>query len=122
LRGRFYVSQCEVWGHEVTRDEQKQITEFVERAVRGAEGASPPPMDIEADAIIRALFVRNPAAAYRITMLALGQARELEVQRTEMSEAKRQQHLGWLARLLKKRQARGHQPFSVARLRRDANG
>lgn len=28
-------------------------------------------MDIEADAIIRALFKRNPDAAYRITMLAM---------------------------------------------------
>ena len=28
-------------------------------------------MDLEADAIIRALFVRNPDAAYRITVLAM---------------------------------------------------
>jgi hypothetical protein len=30
-------------------------------------------MDVEADAIIRALFVRNPEAAYRVTMLAMAQ-------------------------------------------------
>jgi hypothetical protein len=51
----------------VTRDEQKAITEFVDRAVGGIQ----PPMDIEADAIIRALFARNPDAAYRITKLAM---------------------------------------------------
>ncbi len=51
----------------MTRDEQKAITEFVDRAVSGIQ----PPMDIEADAIIRALFARNPDAAYRITKLAM---------------------------------------------------
>jgi hypothetical protein len=51
----------------VTREQQKSITEFVARTV----SADHPPMDIEADAIIRALFARNPDAAYRITMLAM---------------------------------------------------
>jgi hypothetical protein len=51
----------------VTRDEHKAIIEFIERTVNGAQ----PPMDVEADAIIRALFKRNPDAAYRITMLAM---------------------------------------------------
>jgi hypothetical protein len=106
----------------LTRDEQKQITEFVERAVNGAEGVCPAPMDIEADAIIRALFVRNPAAAYRVTMLAIRQARELEAQRTEISETKRQSRLGWLRSLLRKRAQRGRQNFSIVNLRRDAKG
>ncbi len=51
----------------MNRDEQKAITQFIE----GAIGGDAPPMDVEADAIIRALFVRNPEAAYRVTMLAM---------------------------------------------------
>ena len=51
----------------MTKDEHKAIIEFVARAV----GDEQPPMDVEADAIIRALFVRNPDAAYRMTMLAM---------------------------------------------------
>jgi hypothetical protein len=61
----------------MNRDEQKHITEFIERAVKGQPDSPLQPMDIEADAIIRALFVRNPEAAYRITMLAIAQARDL---------------------------------------------
>ena len=38
-------------------------------------------MDLEADAIIRALFVRNPEAAYRITKLAMTLESELEALR-----------------------------------------
>jgi hypothetical protein len=58
----------------MTREEQRQITEFVERAVTSSPASPLPPLDVEADAIIRALFVRNPDAAYRMTMLAIGQA------------------------------------------------
>lgn len=54
----------------VTREEHQTILAFIERAVGGEQ----PPMDIEADAIIRALFVRNPEAAYRVTMLAMSLA------------------------------------------------
>ncbi len=53
----------------MNRDEQKAITRFIE----GAVGRDDLPMDVEADAIIRALFVRNPEAAYRVTMLAMAQ-------------------------------------------------
>ena len=80
----------------VTREEQKLITQFVSRAVNGADGVTPPPMDIEADAIIRALFVRTPEAAYRVTMLAMGLERELEVQRREAAARK-----PWLSRFFK---------------------
>lgn len=82
----------------VTRDEQKLITEFVERAVSGEQAA----MDVEADAIIRALFVRNPDAAYRMTMLAMsltGQLRE----ETEVTMPVRKR---WLANFMKREQER----------------
>lgn len=80
----------------MTREEQKSITQLIGRAVTGTEGAALPPMDIEADAIIRALFVRNPEAAYRVTMLAVGLARELEAVRRE-AEARKT----WLSRIFK---------------------
>jgi hypothetical protein len=54
----------------VTREEHSDIREFIDRVVSGEQ----PPLDVEADAIIRALFVRNPDAAYRMTMLALALA------------------------------------------------
>jgi hypothetical protein len=82
----------------VTREEQKTIIEFVCRAVNGANETAPPPMDIEADAIIRALFVRNPEAAYRVTMLAINMASELETLR-QRSAAPARFH--WLSRFFK---------------------
>ncbi len=62
----------------MTRDEQKQIIEFIERAMGAGFDVANATIDIEADAIIRALFVRNPDAAYRVTMLAMRQAEELD--------------------------------------------
>jgi len=59
-------------------------------------------MDVEADAIIRALFVRNPEAAYRITMLAMVQAETLAERRGDQSgplvakDDRAQGLLGWL--------------------------
>jgi len=82
--------------NKVTRDEQKSITEFVERAVSGAQS----PMDVEADAIIRALFVRNPDAAYRVTMLAMLQQDELAALRARPPLPERR---GWLSGLFEKR-------------------
>ena len=58
----------------MTRDEQKAITEFIVRASCPEQST----MDVEADAIIRALFVRNPEAAYRITKLAMRQEAALQ--------------------------------------------
>jgi hypothetical protein len=86
----------------LTRDEQKTITEFVDRAVHGAPGAALPPLDIEADAIIRALFVRNPEAAYRVTMLAIGQARELEARGAELAETRARMRESWFRRLFRR--------------------
>jgi len=82
----------------MNRDEQKQILGFIERAVTGSPGSPPPPMDLEADAIIRALFVRNPEAAYRVTTLAMAMERELEALRAAAGtggEARTRGLLGW---------------------------
>jgi hypothetical protein len=86
----------------MNREEQKQILEFIERAVKGRPDGPLPPMDFEADAIIRALFVRNSEAAYRITKLAMAQEAELELfwASTEPAEAPRQ---GFFARLFSRR-------------------
>ncbi len=95
----------------MTREEHRQITEFFNRALHGKDGAPPAPMDFEADAIIRALFVRNPEAAYRITMLAVAQARELEMLRGQAEAA--QCRKTWLARLFRK-----HPPAKPTAIRR----
>ncbi len=60
---------------------------------------APGPLDVEADAIIRAFFVRNPDAAYRVTMLAMELAKCRQVQ------AGRAAWRGWLKGLLGRRQA-----------------
>jgi hypothetical protein len=86
----------------VTRDEQKSITGFIELAVDPDSGAEEAAVDVEADAIIRALFVRNPEAAYRITKLAMAQAKELALVKTELSEERKSFRMRWLSRLLKK--------------------
>jgi hypothetical protein len=54
------------------------------------------PMDIEADAIIRAMFVRKPDAAYRMTMLAMSLS-ETAAAPVPLTEVVRQK--GWLAGL-----------------------
>ncbi|WP_299959998.1 hypothetical protein [Acidocella sp.] len=59
-----------LFSYPVTREEHTAIIEFIGRAVGGEQ----PPMDVEADAIIRALFKRNPDAAYRVTMMAMALA------------------------------------------------
>jgi hypothetical protein len=71
----------------MTHDEHRAILAFIEHNVGGVQ----PPMDVEADAIIRALFVRNPDAAYRITMLAISLAPPVEREKP---------HRGWLFGLL----------------------
>lgn len=53
-------------------------------------------MDVEADAIIRALFVRNPDAAYRVTMLAMSLSAQIE------AAAEAQRHKSWLTNLFEK--------------------
>ncbi len=68
-------------------DEHRQIIEFIEEAVHPADKATLTPVDVEADAIIRALFVRNPEAAYRVTMMAMQLLRETSGLRAQLREA-----------------------------------
>jgi hypothetical protein len=86
----------------VTREEQKSITGFIEQAVSPKALDQVAPLDVEADAIIRALFVRNPEAAYRITMLAMAQAQQLTGIKAELAAERKSFRGNWLSRLLKK--------------------
>jgi hypothetical protein len=86
----------------VTREEQKSITGFIEQTVRPNSSVHETPLDVEADAIIRALFVRNPEAAYRMTMLAMAQAEELTGIKDELAAERNSFRGNWLSRLLKK--------------------
>lgn len=61
---------------------------------------APGPLDVEADAIIRAYFVRNPDAAYRVTMLAM------ELARCRQAQAGRAAWREWVMGLLGRRQVR----------------
>jgi hypothetical protein len=83
--------------YRVTRDEHKAILAFIEYAMTGDQS----PMDLEADAIIRAVFKRNPDAAYRVTMLAMSSAAPEVAQQP----ADQPRHKGWLAALFDKRHA-----------------
>jgi enoyl-CoA hydratase/carnithine racemase len=85
----------------VTREELKTITRFIEQAVRPDTNAEAP-LDVEADAIIRALFVRNPEAAYRITLLAMAQGEELTGIKAELAAERNSFRGNWLSRLLKR--------------------
>jgi len=87
----------------MNRDEQAQILNVIDQAVRHGPGATLPGFDVEADAIIRAMFVRNPEAAYRVTMLAVEQTRELLHLRTQIAELVRRRNAGWLGRLFRGR-------------------
>ncbi|MDE2318366.1 MAG: hypothetical protein KGK02_01550 [Rhodospirillales bacterium] len=51
----------------VTRQEHQNILTFLETVLKSAHR----PIDLEADAIIRAYLKRNPDAAYRLTMMAM---------------------------------------------------
>jgi hypothetical protein len=84
----------------MNRDEQRQIIALIDRALRhGASSAGA--VDIEADVIIRALFVRHPEAAYRVTKLAIAQSEEIERLRAVVADAARVRRFGWLTRFFK---------------------
>ncbi len=104
----------------MTREEQRAITEFIERAVGRVGAVGLPPLDVEADAIIRALFVRNPEAAYRVTLLAMGQVREVERCRAEVAEGQLRRRRPWLARLFETRRLLRERHRGVAASRRAA--
>jgi hypothetical protein len=84
----------------MNRDEQKQITALVDRALAEGPDGVPVEMDVEADAIIRALFVRNPEAAYRVTKLAVMQSEEIEMLRGLLAALSKRRR-GWLMRLFR---------------------
>jgi hypothetical protein len=84
----------------VTRDEHRSIIALIDEAVHSDNAAAP--MDFEADAIIRALFVRNPEAAYRVTMLAMAQRDALAAVKADLAIATAETEKHWLLRLLKK--------------------
>jgi hypothetical protein len=91
----------------VTQDEQKLITEFVQRVVRGdappaapspwgrpsVQPPAPPlePIDPQADALLKQLFDQHPEARYRIAQLAFVQEHALA------EAANRIQQLEWEA-------------------------
>lgn len=52
----------------VNLQEHKSILAFLDRVLHEAADE---PLDLEADAIIRAYFKRNPEMAYRLTKLAM---------------------------------------------------
>jgi hypothetical protein len=83
----------------MNRDEQRQITALIDRALTDDSVASAGVMDVEADAIIRALFVRNPQAAYRVTKLAIMQSEEIERLRATLAALSQARRSGWLTRL-----------------------
>ncbi len=96
------MSQSVVVRH-MNRDEQKQILALIDRAVNGDPNVPARQLDIEADAIIRALFVRNPEAAYHVTMLAIAQAQQIEALRSALTPPGRTVVQSLLAKLFNKR-------------------
>jgi hypothetical protein len=106
----------------MNRDEQKQILALVDRAVNGTPASPVRPMDVEADAIIRALFVRNPEAAYRVTMLAIAQAQELEALQLAPAAPNQTVAQGFLARLFKRTISESAHEGRMQILERPANG
>ena len=99
----------------MTRDEHRDIIAFIAETVRQDDATEQAPLDVEADAIIRALFVRNPDAAYWVTKLAMAQRETVAQLKLELAEAKAQSSKHWLARWLKNQSRR------QTRTRRDPN-
>ncbi|MDE2238846.1 MAG: hypothetical protein KGJ73_02820 [Rhodospirillales bacterium] len=76
----------------MTRQEHKNILAFLNDVLKGTHA----PLDLEADAIIRAYLKRNPDAAYRLTMLAM------ELSHTaQMPAQSKPTRRGWLPMLLR---------------------
>ncbi len=73
------------------------ILSFIDRVVGGPQA----PIDVEADAIIRAFFKRYPDAAYRMTKLAMSLSEQVE------KEPARARPRGWLAGLIEGRSGAG---------------
>lgn len=81
----------------VTLQEHKAILAFLDRVASTPQD----PLDIEADAIIRAYFKRYPDTAYRLTKLAMAALGASSIE----AEADLPRRRGWLARLGGERRA-----------------
>lgn len=77
----------------MTSEEHHSILRFVE-TIKSNEQA---PIDVEADAIIRALFVRNPDLAYRMTIYAMA-ASAPQVQAVPSHRVRQRSWFSWLLR------------------------
>lgn len=80
----------------VTYDEHMSILAFLS----GLMGSPQEPVDVEADAIIRAFFKRNPDAAYYVTKLAMTLAAQPEPVELPPPPPR---HRNWLSCLLERR-------------------
>ncbi len=94
-----------LWVGKMNRDEQRQILEFIDRTVTNHASSPLPPLDVEADAIIRAQFVRRAEAAYRMTMLAMEQAAQLAILQARAAVPEPTPVPGILNRIFNKRKA-----------------
>lgn len=82
----------------VTHEEHMSILDFLGRLMGGPQEA----VDIEADAIIRAFFKRNPDAAYRVTKLAMSLAADPEPRVVQPAPAPPKSR-NWFSALLERR-------------------
>ncbi|MGE4481381.1 hypothetical protein [Acidocella sp.] len=73
----------------MTLQEHKTILAFLEHVA----GSAQEPLDVEADAIIRAYFKRNPDAAYRMTKFAMALAMPVQAGKADEQEPKRRRWL-----------------------------
>ena len=80
----------------MTHEEHMSILAFLGRLMGGEHES----VDVEADAIIRAFFKRNPDAAYHVTKLAMQLAERDEPSPVEPVQPK---HRNWFAALLERR-------------------
>jgi hypothetical protein len=80
----------------VTHEEHMSILAFLGRLM----GSSDEAIDVEADAIIRAFFKRNPDAAYRVTKLAMTLAAAPE---PRVVQSAPQKSRNWFSALLERR-------------------
>ncbi len=76
----------------MTLHEHKRILAFLDLVLNGEHS----PLDIEADAVIRAYFKRHPDTAYRLTMMAMSL---LQTAEPDMQDKPKRR--GWLPALLR---------------------
>ena len=80
----------------MTHEEHMSILAFLGRLMGGAQES----VDVEADAIIRAFFKRNPDAAYHVTKLAMALAAQPEPLAVQAPAPKSR---NWFTALLERR-------------------